>query len=329
MSAPRASLPGHAGWSGGQRRSPCDRWSTSWFTRTRLTGPFTRNTASVGNWNCRCSNCCSGCEQVSITSSRTALPKCRCVSSMRKRLPQVVHLLLVDRQFGVARDAELREAAQRAAGEQVLQVRGDDRSQQHEGLLAAGDRRGHRDHARQRPRHLQDHDRRRPAERVLAVQLQDEVQRLVDDLREGMRRIQPDRRQQRPDLALQVLVHPFALGGVAVRIAQDHHAAPGKRRHHVLVVEQVLAAHECLGPRQDRPVVRRGRSRPVLAHLLGEVGQPHLEELVEVGRDDADVAQALGERHVVPRRHREHPLVERELRQARGEGISRPRPRSP
>ena len=83
MSAPRTSLPGHAGKKGGQRRSLGDSRSTSWFSRTRFTGPLTRKTASEGSWNCRCNSCSSGCEQVSITSSRTALPKWRCVSSMR------------------------------------------------------------------------------------------------------------------------------------------------------------------------------------------------------------------------------------------------------
>ena len=83
MSAPRASLPGHAGKNAGQRRSLWESRSTSWFRRTRLTGPSTRNTASSGNWNCRCNRCCSGCEHVWMISSRTALPKWRCVSSMR------------------------------------------------------------------------------------------------------------------------------------------------------------------------------------------------------------------------------------------------------
>ena len=69
--------------------------------------------------------------------------------------------------------------------------------------------------------------------------------------------------------------------------------------------------------------VRRGRERLDVgggdagvgaARGLEVVGEADLEELVEVRRDDADVAQPLEQRHVVAARLREHPAVELEDR---------------
>ena len=53
------------------------------------------------------------------TSSRTGAPNWRCGSSPCKRLAQVLHLLLVDPQVGVARHAELRVADDLAPREQI------------------------------------------------------------------------------------------------------------------------------------------------------------------------------------------------------------------
>ena len=58
-----------------------------------------------------------------------------------QRLAQVLHLLLVDPQVGVAGDAELRVVDDVAAGEELVQMRVDHRRQHHEVVVAAAARR--------------------------------------------------------------------------------------------------------------------------------------------------------------------------------------------
>jgi hypothetical protein len=82
------------------------------------------------------------------------------------------------------------------------------------------------------------------AEGVLAAQPHDEVERLVGHLRKRVRRVQPDRNQQRPHLALEILAHPFALRRVALAVRDDADAVLGKGRHQLVVVERVLARHQ-------------------------------------------------------------------------------------
>src|SRR5437879_1207130 len=79
-------------------------------------------------------------------------------------------------------------------GTPIAQARQDDAGQTHEVLLARGAAAlWQRDHAREHARHLDDGDRVRAPEGVAPAKLDDEVQRLVGDLREGMRRVQPYR----------------------------------------------------------------------------------------------------------------------------------------
>ena len=231
------------------------------------------------------------------------------------RLAQVAHFLFVDGQIRVARHAELREAGHLPARKQVLQVRAYGRCEQHECRPAAGQRVRHGNHARQHARHLQDGGGGRTAERVLALQLQDEVQRLVEDLRKRMRRVEPDRRQQRTHFALDVVAYPLPLLGRALRVVDDDDAALLERRHDDFVEQPVLPAHEAMRPRQYAAIDARRWPGPFRPDIFGQVGQPHLEELVQVGRDDADVAQSLGQGNVLARGHGEHALVEREQRQ--------------
>ena len=141
-----------------------------------------------------------------------------------QRLAQVLHFLFVDPQVGVARDAELRERDDLAPGEEVGQMRVHHRRQQQELVVGFADLARQLDHARHEPRRLDDRDRRLAAERVVARQLDDEVERLVDDLRERMRRVEPDRRQQRAHLAQEEIGDPRALGGRAVGAAEEAHA---------------------------------------------------------------------------------------------------------
>ena len=69
----------------------------------------------------------------------------------------------------------------------------------------------HLDDPRQRARRLHDREAAVAAEGVLAVQRYDEVQRLVENPRKRVRRVQPQRRQHRQQLVMEELPQPGIL----------------------------------------------------------------------------------------------------------------------
>jgi hypothetical protein len=140
--------------------------------------------------------------------------------------------------------------------------------------------------------------------------MDDEVQRLVGHLRKRMRGVQPHRHQQRAHLLLEELRHPAALRLGAHGMVEHDDVLLRQRGHHFLVEDRVLLVDELVrGLRHGGQVTGRDAGAR-LARGLHEVGEAHLEELVQVGRDDGDVAQALQQRHVRPARLRQHTAVE-------------------
>jgi hypothetical protein len=134
-------------------------WSISWFSRTRLTGPLTLYSAGSAGSNCssRKSRQLRRAAAHHLQPDGLAeVPRCQPAA---QRLAQVGHVVLVDLEVGVARDAELREGLDRAARKQLAQVGADHAGQQHEALAAAAQLVGQADHARQHARHLDDGDR--------------------------------------------------------------------------------------------------------------------------------------------------------------------------
>jgi hypothetical protein len=234
------------------------------------------------------------------------------LQALAQRGAQVLHVFLVHRQVGMARDAELREVAHLAPHEHAGQVRAHHARQRHEQRLAVRHLGRHLDQARQHARHLDDLDRVLAPEGVLAAQAHDEVQRLVGHLRERMRRVEPHGNQQRAHLALEILADPLALRRVALAVRNDVDAVRGKGRHQLVVVQRVLARHERVG-RLGQPLERLHRvgALVVAGAARDQVRRgTDLEELVEVGRHDAQVAQPLDQRHLGPVRPVEHPFIE-------------------
>ena len=227
-----------------------------------------------------------------------------------QRMAQVGDLLLVHLQVRVARDAELRERLHLAARKQLLQVGADHAGQQRERLAAVADAGRQLDDARQHPWHLDDGDAVVAAEGVLAGQPRDEVQRLVGHLREGVGRIQPHRHQQRFDLALEELLHPAPLRLVAVGVVEDDDLLLAQQRHDLLVEDVVLLVDQRVRGAAHALHVLAGHRAERVAGGFQHVGEAHLEELVEVARHDADVAQPLQQRHVLPLGLGQHAPVE-------------------
>ena len=138
-------------------------------------------------------------------------------------------------------------------------------------------------------------------EGVASMQAHDEMKRLVGHLRKGVGRIEAHRHQQGPDLAREEGGHPAPLRGVALAMRQDLQAGVLHLRRQVIVVQGVLLVDQRVGGQRD--VAHRGGGRNLRVARVGQpqfverVGHPDLEELVEIGRHDAQVAQALEQRH--------------------------------
>src|SRR3546814_19058595 len=94
-------------------------------------------------------------------------------------------------------------------------------------MLAAGDLLRQLDDEWQRARRAHERQVAAAAERVLALEHDDEVERLVEDLRERVRRVQAERRQHRHDLLAKVRAQPSGLARVP-RLARSEERRVGK-----------------------------------------------------------------------------------------------------
>ena len=129
-----------------------------------------------------------------------------------------------------------------------------------------------------------------------------------------MRRIQPDRQQQRPHFALEKSLDPAVLRQVALAIGQDSDADLGQRRYQFVVVQRVLRVHQCVRFQADLAANEFGQ-RIGFRHRIRGAGAQHganLKELVQVGRHDAQIAQAFQQRHIGALGPIQHAGVERE-----------------
>ena len=230
-----------------------------------------------------------------------------------QRLAQVGHVVFIDVQIGVPRQTELRERLNLAPREQLVEVRPNHAGQQHESLCARLHQMGRQlDDPRQHARDAHDGDVVVAAKGIAPAQAHNEVQRLVGDLREGVRGVQPDRHQQRLHLLAKETRHPLALLGGAVGVVEDEDAGLTQSRGDffvedlVLVFDQLVRLLDHLGDVLAVDVTGSG------ARGLQHIGIAHLKELVEVGRHDADVAQALEQRHIAALGLCQHPTVERQ-----------------
>src|SRR3954465_12938787 len=177
---------------------------------------------------------------------------------------------------------------------------------------------------------LDERGARAAAERVAALQLDGEVETLVEHARERMRRVEPDRRQHRKQLAEEVVADPLALHRGPFLAPREDDAVSREGRQPGFVEELVLlrnqrvrfAAHrlEYLGraPRVGARVVQAELDR------LLQAGDADLEELVEVRRDDGDEAKTLEQRQRLVRGLRQDAPVEGQKAEPPGDKLGRP-----
>ena len=189
------------------------------------------------------------------------------------RRDQVLRLLLVDLQVPVAGDAEPGGVQDREAGEEVDGVGGDHLVEQavlDPGLGGQGDEaRQHRRHLHHRQQHLH------VAPPLPPGPPQDEghVERLVAELREGVTRVDRQRRQDREHLLREALPRRLDLPGREVPGGDDLVPDPGQRRADLLEPGPVLLRHQGVGALAHRGQ-HLGREQAVgrrVGHAAGDL----------------------------------------------------------
>ena len=218
------------------------------------------------------------------------------------RAQQVVHFFFVHEQFGITRHPELVTARDLHAREQIVDMRVDDRRQEHEIVRPAGDFARQRDKPRQRARRLHHGHAAAAAEGVAPLEGNDEVQALVEDARERMRRVEPERTQHRQQLMLEIVPHPRLLLGVPFGAAHEADAFAFEFRDQQFVEHPVLFFHQPMRHLDDSfeyflraHVVRAGLHR-ARGDLLLQARHADFEKLVEIGVGDAQKTQPLEQR---------------------------------
>ena len=235
---------------------------------------------------------------------------------------EVVDVVLVQDQLGVAGHPELVRAQHGHAREQFVDEGRQQRAEEHEVVagVAVAVGIGQADDPRQRARRAHDRHVALAAEGVAALQQHHHVQRLVEDLRERVRRVQRQRRQHRHDLVAEMLAQPRGLLGRPLLALQQADALVPQRGADFLVEAAVLRVDQRRGAVVDA-VQQGGRRQPVGGGRQAEFDgvadrtAADLEELVEVGAADAQKAQPLQQRHRRVLRLRQHAEVEVQLRQ--------------
>ena len=220
---------------------------------------------------------------------------------------QIGHIGLLHCQFRIAGDAKLRKLQHLATRKEFVQMRANHARERNEKPAASARALRQGDDAGQHPRHLDDGDLVVTAKRVLALQPHNKVERLVGHHREGMRRIQTHRHQQRANLAPEIALHPSALLGIALAMGHDLDALVLELPRQGVVVKRVLTFDQLVGC--GRKLDEDGIRRAATARCAHVRRHPDLKKLVEVGRDDAQIAQPLEQGHVLTGDHGQHSLV--------------------
>ncbi len=175
-----------------------------------------------------------------------------------------------------------------------------------------------------------------PGEVLLAGRRVDHDDREVEgqpgDVREGVSRVDRQRREHREDLLAEELVDALLLVGAELVEVHQGDALAGESRLDGVGEDPGMAGRQLVRPLGDAlqhlpgAHARGSRDREAGGDAALEPGHPDHEELVEVGREDRQVPDALEQRLAGVLGELEHPLVEREpaelaVREAGLEGV--------
>ncbi len=222
---------------------------------------------------------------------------------------QVFGVFVLERKVGIARDPEARDLRDFHAREQPVEVSFDQVFEEDEVVRV-----GHRDEAGEVARNLQ-------AGKTLVTRLgvayhDGKIQREVGDVRERMRRIDGERRENRKDATLKVGGEQF-FGALADLVpTHDANSGASQCREELAMQQSFLRDDERLHALRHRIALLARRHAVGTAlgdfgcDLVLECGDPNLVELIEVRRADREELEPLQERHVRSRGERQHTLVE-------------------
>ena len=158
----------------------------------------------------------------------------------------------------------------------------------------------HADDAGQNPGHLDNGNFVFTAKSVFARQTNNEIQRFVGHLRKRVGWVQADWGEQRLHLALEIRFDPVLLDLIAFVVRQNMNATFGKSWQQGLVVQLILLIHQGVGTLADSGMAVQavGPRMFTLARSAQVQLGAHFEKLVQVGRHNAQIAQALEQRHI-------------------------------
>ncbi len=221
------------------------------------------------------------------------------------RLEQILHLLFLDGEVGIADDAERCGGAHAQAGEEAAGVRGDDVLDRHEARRVDGQE------ARHGVGNLQHH---RVGIAAIGIEHQSEVQRQVRQEREGMAGVDGQRCEDRLEILHEVLFEhgPVLLAELRDLLDDDPFFLQGRQE---LIAEARLHPFEELeGAAADGIELLEVhlRASHVRRDQIADLTDPDHEELVEVVRADAEELHPFEQRNVGVLRFSENPLVEGE-----------------
>ena len=275
---------------------------------TRSSGPVSRKTSSsvMPSSETSSSSTCGAME--SSTSSRTGGPKRRRSSSFSSALRRFSASSSSTSRSSLRVTRKLCDLEHLHAGEELLEVLGDDVLERDEALVAQ------RHEAGEDRRHLD------PGE-VLLVGLgvahqHGEVERQPGDVGERVRRVDGERRQHREDPLLEQPLAELLLLAVQLVPADQVDALLGELGHELLAEEAGVPLHQVAGAGPDllehlaRHQAGGGADRDVGRDPALEAGHPDHEELVEVVGEDRREAHPLQQRQRGVLGQLEDPLVE-------------------
>ncbi len=231
-----------------------------------------------------------------------------------ERREQVLGLVDLDLDVGVAGDPEDVERLDLHAREEQIEVRRNHLLDGHEAPAARD-----LEKARQERRHLDASEAGLAGQRIARDHGQ--VEREVGDVRERMRRIDGERRQHREDPVLEHLGQLGVLRRLELVPVDDPHTRGAELLAQIGGEDAGGTDRQLLDARADgvelltrAEPVRRGRGQPG-RRLLPEPGDADLEELVEEAAEEGEEVDALEQRLGVVGGEREHTLVEVEPRE--------------
>ncbi|MNI35857.1 hypothetical protein D3C73_898940 [compost metagenome] len=234
---------------------------------------------------------------------------------------QVFDVFGVQRQVGVTGQAELVAALDLHALEQVIGVSVDHRRQEYIVVAGAADLFRHLDDARQQTRCRDDRQTGVATEGVDTFELDDEVQALVHQQGERVRRVEADRGDDRCDLVAEIAAHPGLELGRPIAATDEADLMLLQLRQQNVVEDRVLTVdvtvYQFADARQRLMRLQTIGARLFTGEgdLLLQAGNANFEELVQVAGEDQQKLQPLQQWVGLVQRLLQHADVELQLRQ--------------